>query len=165
MTRQETTKAEYVGQSKFREVLKRGSGFQEVWLRLNMTNFQDAWKAVTGVPQHGNFNPNYIDVLRFIEAANANSVWTEACPIFPIENGLDPTWRDDLENEQCWQTMFNFCLVYREFVRRNMVAPKRSGVIEKMFNDGYIDGEPGIEECFNDLVGIAIDKYGAEFAE
>lgn len=159
------TKTEFRGQAKFREVISTGKGFQEVWLRLNMTTFQDAWKAVTGVPQHGNFNPNYIDVLRFIEAAQANSLWTEACPVFPIENGLYQEWRDELENDQCWQLMYNFCLVYREFARRGMIKPKQSGIIEKMFNHGYIDCEPGIDECFDDLVTVAVTKYNAEFAE
>lgn len=156
-----TTKTEFRGQAKFRKALEREFCYCDTVIEAD--GFHDGWKRITGIPKEGNFNPNYLDVLRYIEAVQKHSHFNRPCPYFPVEIGLDPGWRDGQSYEQDWMTMLNFCKVYREFVRRGITSPKRSGVIVRLFNDGYIDGKPNVEEMFPYLVSLACSRYEATF--
>jgi hypothetical protein len=125
--------------------------------------FQTGWKRITQTPQHGNYNPNYADILAFIETVITNGYTMFRCPIFPVEQDLKE-WRSGLSKDEQWRTMRAFCAVYRYFVNSGVKLPKRSGVISKLFNAGYIHHET-TESDFDDLLVVAQNRFDAEIRD
>lgn len=93
------------------------------------TDFQKAWKKVTGIARHGNDNPNHSDYRLLIESARTHGLdKLMRRPDLPFETrpGLLP---EDNTYEESWQRALNWCLV-RDNLNGYGFSPVHSGVMQ-----------------------------------
>jgi hypothetical protein len=126
---------EFKGQKKFTDLIE--NDFTTVYVTIqSAASFQDGWKALTGMPQKGNHNPNYQDCLAYIEAVMARDLHTRAtCPPLPVEKRV-PDRRKDYDIGVYWFLMREFCSVHKYFVACGIKKPKP--IVDQMYADGTI---------------------------
>lgn len=112
--------------------------------------FQDGWKKITNAPQHGNFNPNYLDVLNLCEAVITSGNTSLPLPIFPFDKNLGGL---DLSGEDGWWTVYNLCVVWSKVISWGFKRPQTCGVFRYLLDGGYL------LDLDLDKVYLVTDKY------
>lgn len=128
-----TEEALFEGQVSFRSAVKKD--FEKCFAAIQELGFQTGWKRITGKPQHGNYNPNWVDCLLFLQKSIAlKKCDTCICPDLPIANGL-PVDRSDFDDPvDFWFHMYEVALLHKEVLTENR-SGKRDGTILRLYNE------------------------------
>ena len=153
----------YCGQKKFKAIVE--NDFVRAYVNTqSAASFQDSWKALTGMPQKGNHNPNYKDCLVYIEGVLERGLDARAlCPLLPVERRVTDR-RKDYDDETYWHLMYELCAIYKDFVGSHIKCAKK--VVDALYNNGFIKPFDNNYEYLRNLgCNLSLDILAAKAAQ